>query len=72
MIIHAEEPYGLVDYVQQTGRGGRREGEIVEAIIVLADEVTAGKQKRRQEVEAKETEVERANRLAVEEFVQGR
>ncbi|KXJ84810.1 hypothetical protein Micbo1qcDRAFT_181346 [Microdochium bolleyi] len=37
IIIHAERPYGLVDYVQQTGRGGRRDGEVVEAIIVIQD-----------------------------------
>lgn len=33
-IIHAEQPYGLVDSVQQTGRGGRRAGEVVVSIIV--------------------------------------
>jgi hypothetical protein len=26
--------YGLVDFVQQTGRGGRRNGEIVDLVIV--------------------------------------
>ncbi|SLM37315.1 Zinc finger, C2H2 [Lasallia pustulata] len=34
-IIHMEQPYGLVDFVQQTGRGGRRPGEVVESIIVM-------------------------------------
>ena len=33
-VIHAEQPFGLVDFVQQTGRGGRRDGEVVESIIV--------------------------------------
>lgn len=33
-VVHAEQPYGLVDFVQQTGRGGRRAGEVVESIIV--------------------------------------
>lgn len=28
-VIHMEQPYGLVDFVQQTGRGGRRVGEVV-------------------------------------------
>jgi hypothetical protein len=30
-----QEPYGLVDFVQQTGRGGRRVGEVVESVIVM-------------------------------------
>lgn len=34
-VIHAEQPYGLVDFVQQTGRGGRRDGETVESVIVI-------------------------------------
>ncbi|KXJ85269.1 hypothetical protein Micbo1qcDRAFT_186716 [Microdochium bolleyi] len=71
VIIHAEEPYGLVDYVQQTGRGGRREGEVVEATIVLAGGAGPGNQKRRQWAEGRETDVERADRLAIEEFVRG-
>ena len=33
-VIHARQPYGLVDFVQQTGRGGRQEGEVVESVIV--------------------------------------
>lgn len=33
-VIHAEQPYGLVDFVQQTGRGGRRAGEVVRSIII--------------------------------------
>ncbi len=33
-VVHMEQPYGLVDFVQQTGRGGRREGEVVESVIV--------------------------------------
>lgn len=33
-VVHAEQPYGLVDFVQQTGRGGRRDGEEVESVIV--------------------------------------
>ena len=34
-VVHMEQPYGLVDFVQQTGRGGRREGEIVESVVVM-------------------------------------
>lgn len=33
-VIHAEQPYGLVEFVQQTGRGARRADEVVESIIV--------------------------------------
>ncbi|KPA35170.1 recq family helicase, partial [Fusarium langsethiae] len=28
-VVHMEKPYGLVDFVQQIGRGGRRAGEVV-------------------------------------------
>ena len=34
-IVHMEQPYGLVDFVQQTGRGGRREGEVMESVVVM-------------------------------------
>lgn len=33
-VLHAGFPYGLVDFVQQTGRGARRDGEEVRSIIV--------------------------------------
>lgn len=33
-VVHVEQPYGLVDFVQQTGRGGRRAGEVVKSIII--------------------------------------
>ncbi|CAK7207842.1 hypothetical protein SEUCBS139899_010657 [Sporothrix eucalyptigena] len=33
-VVHVELPYGLIDFVQQTGRGGRRPGETVESLIV--------------------------------------
>lgn len=33
-VVHAEQPYGLVDFIQQTGRGARRAGEVVESIII--------------------------------------
>jgi superfamily II DNA helicase RecQ len=33
-VVHMRVPYGLVDFTQQTGRGGRQAGEVVESIIV--------------------------------------
>ncbi|KAF4340723.1 recq family helicase [Fusarium beomiforme] len=33
-VVHMEKPYGLVDFVQQIGRGGRRAGEVVRSIII--------------------------------------
>ncbi|KAH6661461.1 hypothetical protein F5X68DRAFT_178705 [Plectosphaerella plurivora] len=33
-VIHAERPWGLVDFIQQTGRGGRRAGEVVRSVVV--------------------------------------
>ncbi|PCD25885.1 hypothetical protein AU210_012319 [Fusarium oxysporum f. sp. radicis-cucumerinum] len=33
-VIHAGPPFGLVDFVQQTGRGGRQRGEVVDSVIV--------------------------------------
>lgn len=33
-VVHIEKPYGLVDFVQQTGRGGRRAGEVVRSVII--------------------------------------
>jgi hypothetical protein len=30
-----EQPYGLVDFVQQTGRGRRRERKMMESMIVM-------------------------------------
>ena len=34
-VVHMEQPYGLVDFVQQTGRGGRQAGEVVESVVVM-------------------------------------
>lgn len=33
-VVHMGQPYGLVDFIQQTGRGGRRRGEVVESVVV--------------------------------------
>ncbi|KLP13772.1 Uncharacterized protein LW94_3354 [Fusarium fujikuroi] len=33
-VIHVGPPFGLVDFIQQTGRGGRQRGEVVDSVIV--------------------------------------
>jgi superfamily II DNA helicase RecQ len=33
-VIHWLQPYGLVEFVQQTGRGGRGPGEVVDSVII--------------------------------------
>jgi superfamily II DNA helicase RecQ len=33
-VVHMGPPYGLVDFVQQTGRGGRRDGDVVHSVII--------------------------------------
>jgi superfamily II DNA helicase RecQ len=33
-VVYMGQLYGLVDFVQQTGRGGRRDGDVVESVIV--------------------------------------
>jgi hypothetical protein len=32
-IVRMEQPYGLVDFAQRTGRGGRQ--EVVESLVVM-------------------------------------
>jgi superfamily II DNA helicase RecQ len=34
-IVHMKQPYGLVDFVQQTGRGERRERKMMESVIMM-------------------------------------
>ncbi|KAF3769392.1 P-loop containing nucleoside triphosphate hydrolase protein [Cryphonectria parasitica EP155] len=60
-VVHMELPYGLVDFVQQTGRGGRRAGEVVESVIVYN-----GQPGRRNEHAGF---VEENNQLQMEQFV---
>ncbi|RYP58050.1 hypothetical protein DL771_011356 [Monosporascus sp. 5C6A] len=60
-VVHMEQPYGLVDFVQQTGRGGRRDGEVVESVIV-----TDG---RAAWYDRQGSDVEQQNRQAMEWFV---
>jgi len=33
-VVHTGQPYGLVDFIQHTGRGGRWAGEVVESVVV--------------------------------------
>jgi superfamily II DNA helicase RecQ len=47
-IIHVGEPYGMVDYDQEVGRGGRS-GEIVQAVTLLSERDMAGLTERRTE-----------------------
>jgi superfamily II DNA helicase RecQ len=35
VVVHMEAPWGLVDFVQQTGRGGRRAGTTVDSVVVM-------------------------------------
>ena len=34
-IVHMKQPYGLVNFMQQTGRGDRRKEKVVESVIVM-------------------------------------
>ncbi|KAI3317262.1 hypothetical protein HD806DRAFT_492673 [Xylariaceae sp. AK1471] len=61
-VLHAEAPYGLVDFVQQTGRGGRQEGEVVESVVI-----TDGRPARYTEPGS---DVEQLNRQAMAWFLQ--
>jgi superfamily II DNA helicase RecQ len=61
-VVHMEQPYGIVDFVQQTGRGGRREGEIVESVVVMDE--------KRVWMDEKRSDMERLNHQAMEWFVE--
>jgi superfamily II DNA helicase RecQ len=61
-IVHMEQPYGLVDFVQQTGRGGRREGEVVESVVVM--------DQRKAWHHAEGSDIEQMNHQAMEWFVE--
>jgi superfamily II DNA helicase RecQ len=47
-IIHVGEPYGMIDYDQEVGRGGRS-GEIVHAVTLLSERDMTGLTERRTE-----------------------
>jgi hypothetical protein len=36
LVVHLEEPYTLVDFSQESGRGGRRQGETVESVVFVS------------------------------------
>jgi superfamily II DNA helicase RecQ len=61
-VVHMRQPYGLVDFVQQTGRGGRRKDEVVDSVIV-----TDGRPLWQDEFAS---DIEQVNRDAVEQFMQ--
>jgi superfamily II DNA helicase RecQ len=63
-VVHMEQPYGIVDFVQQTGRGGRREGEIVESVVVMDE--------RPVRMDEKRSDMEHLNHQAMQWFVEGR
>ena len=49
-MVHIELPYRLVDFMQQTGRGGRQEGEVVESVVVM-EAKTVRMNERRSDIE---------------------
>ena len=65
-VVHMEAPYGLVDFVQQTGRGGRRAGEVVESVVVVGGQGKGPGQGR----PVRDGFVEEVNTGRMEEFMQ--
>ncbi len=61
-VIHMEQPYGMVDFIQQTGRGGRRAGEIVESVVVMDE--------KKVRMDEKRSDVEHLNHQAMVWFVE--
>jgi hypothetical protein len=60
-IVHAEQPYGLVDFVQQMGRGGRRAGEVVQSVIIH--------DRRPQQIDRYSSFVDKVNQAQIDGFV---
>ena len=60
-VVHMEQPWGLVDFVQQTGRGARRPGEVVDSVVVASEE--------RAWRDATRSDIEQVNTDAMERFV---
>ncbi|KAK7230149.1 hypothetical protein V2G26_002319 [Clonostachys chloroleuca] len=60
-IVHAEQPYRLVDFVQQVGRGGRRAGEVVQSVIIHDG--------RPQRIDRHSSFVDRVNQAQMDGFV---
>jgi superfamily II DNA helicase RecQ len=68
IVIHIDRPYGLVSFIQQSGRGGRN-GEVSESIIIVRVKKTHGwKQK---EILSDYT-VEKVDEEAMTEFIQSK
>lgn len=63
-VVHMGAPYGLVDFVQQTGRGGRRDGEVVDSVII--------KGPGRAVIRAQASDVEHWNHEAMVGFIEHR
>jgi superfamily II DNA helicase RecQ len=61
-VIHMGQPYGLVDFVQQTGRGGRRDGEVVDSVIIKGPGRAA--------IRAQASDVEHWNHEAMVTFIE--
>ena len=61
-VIHMEQPYGMVDFIQQTGRGGRRDGEVIESVIVM--------EAKKVRIDEHRSDVEHFNHQAMEAFVE--
>jgi hypothetical protein len=60
-VLQMEQPYGLVDFIQQTGRRGRRDGETVDSVVIVSSapawfDETSG-------------DIEQVNREAVERYI---
>lgn len=76
-VIHVRQPYGMVDFAQQTGRGGRRKGEVVDSVVVI-DGSTAWHSKCGSDVSHKNREAMKAflktedcRRMELGEFLDG-
>ena len=37
-VVYMEQPYGLVDFAQQTGHGRQWEGKVVESVVVAEED----------------------------------
>lgn len=60
-VVHVEPPWGMVDFIQQTGRGARRPGETVASIVVTGPGVAWR--------DAQQSDVAAINMAAMDEFM---
>ncbi|KAH6953657.1 P-loop containing nucleoside triphosphate hydrolase protein [Fusarium avenaceum] len=63
-VIHVGPPFGLVDFAQQTGRGGRQRGEVVDSVIVTDGKAGWG--------DEFGSDIDHINREGVELFIEGK